>query len=184
MNTPRGVWLDDLTRQEAASRFAGDAVAVIPVVSVGLPAAHLPLKTAALIARALGQNLLERLAVVVAPIIDASTFRHGATLEQVLDDRLDAVKALGARRIAVLEIATAPPGTRQAPGEGLVLRVGDRLADEEFLTSCVLALDPRSVRLSLLPAGSRAQAFAGERGMSAEVDAIAGALAAKWPDLA
>jgi len=65
-----------------------------------------------------------------------------------------------------------------------VLRVGDRMGDGEYLTSCLMALDPRSVRMPLLPAGSRAQAFAGERGMAAEVDALVDGLIAKWPDLA
>lgn len=183
MNTPRGVWLDDLTRQEVASRFDGNAVVLVPVVSAGIPAPHLPLKTAGLIARALCQKLMERLAVAVAPVIDAHSFSHQQTLGQVLGDRLDTVRSLGARRIAVLEISASPLGTLEVPGEGLMLRVGDRIGDGEYLTSCLMALDPRSVRMPLLPASSRSEAFAGERGMSAEVDRIAAALVSMWPDL-
>ncbi len=183
MNTPRGVWLDDLTRQEAISRFDGDAVAVVPIVSAGPPPPHLPLKTSPLIARALGQKLMERLAVVVAPVVDVDSFMRRATLEQVLADRLDGLKALGARRIALLEISASPVVTPDVPAEGLVVRVRDRSAAEEYPTSCLMALEPRSVRMPLLPAGSRAQAFAGERAMAADVATVVDALAAKWPDL-
>ena len=184
MNTLPGVWLDDLTRQEVASRFDGKAVALVPVISAGPPAPHLPLKTAGLIARALCHKLMERLAVAVAPLIDADSFSQQQTLGQVLGDRLAGVRALGARRIAVLELSASPLRTLEVPAEGLVLRVGDRMGDGEYLTSCLMALDPRSVRMPLLPAGSRAQAFAGERGMAAEVDALVDGLIAKWPDLA
>lgn len=184
MNTLPGVWLDDLTRQEVAPRFDGKAVALIPVVSAGPPAPHLPLKTAGLIARALGQKLVERLAVVVAPVIDADSFSRQDTLRRVVGDRFDGLRALGAGRIAVLELSASPLGTLEVPGEGLVLRGGDRFADDEYITSCLMALDPRSVHMPLLPAGSRSQAFAGERGMAAEVDALVDALVAKWPDLA
>ncbi|WP_422012186.1 hypothetical protein [Reyranella sp.] len=181
MNTLPGVWLDDLTRQEVASRFDGNAVVLVPVVSAGPPAPHLPLKTAVLIARALGQGLLQRLPVVLAPVIDADSFSR-ERLGPVLGDRLDGLRALGARRIAVLELSASPLGTLEVPAEGLV-RGGDRLADEEYVTSCLMALDPRSVRMPLLPAGSRSEAFAGERGMSAEVDKIAAAVVSMWPDL-
>ncbi|WP_428684181.1 hypothetical protein [Reyranella sp.] len=184
MNTLPGVWLDDLTRQEALIRFGGDAVAVIPVVSAGTPAPHLPLKTAPLIARALGQKLLERLPAVVAPVVDADSFSRRDTLGQVLVDRLDMLKAIGARRIAILEMSPSPGVVPTLPAETLVLHVGDWLAADEYPTSCLMALDPRSVRMPLLPAGSRAQAFAGERAMAFEVDALADALRAKWPDLA
>ncbi|WP_425066805.1 hypothetical protein [Reyranella sp.] len=183
MNTLPGVWLDDLTRQEVASRLDGNAVVLVPVVLAGTPAPHLPLKTAALIARALGQALLQRLPVVLAPVIDADSFSRPEMLERVLGDRLDGLRALGARRIVVLEISPSPLGTPQVLADGLVVRAGDRLADDEYVTSCLMALDPRSVRMPLLPASSRSQAFAGERGMSAEVDEIATAVVSKWPDL-
>lgn len=183
MNTLPGVWLDDLTRQEVASRFDGNAVVLVPVVSAGTPAPHLPLKTAALIARALGQKLLEWLPVVMAPVVEADSFSRD-TLGQVLVDRLDMLKALGARRVAMLEISPSPGVVPTLPAEVLVLRVGDRLAADEYATSCLMALDPRSVRMALLPAGSRPQAFTGERAMASEVDALANALRAKWPDLA
>lgn len=184
MNTLPGVWLDDLTRQELAARFDGNAVALLPIVSAGPPAPHLPLKTAALIGRALSQRLMDRLPVIVAPLVDADSFSRQEMLGQVLGDRLAGLRALGARRLAVLEISPSPLATRELFGEVPVLRGGGRLADAEYVTSCLMALDPRSVRMSLLPAGSGAQAFAGERGMAAEVDVLTDALVAKWPDLA
>ena len=175
MNSPRGVWLDDLTRQEATSRFAGNAVAVIPAASGRELPAYLPLKAPAVIVRALAQQLVDRFDLVAAPVTEADG--------PVLTAQIEKLRRLGARRLAVLELGWGA-GTRcEVSGDVLMLRVRDRSDADEYATSCMMALEPRSVRMPLLPAGSRAQAFAGERGMSAEVDAIAHALASKWPDL-
>ena len=184
MNTPHGVWLDDLTRQEAGSRFGGDAVAVVPVASGGPDLPHLPLKTGVVIARALGQRLLERLPVVVTPVVDADSVSQRDTLEKALIDRLDMLKALGARRIAIVDTSPSPGVVQGQPAGVLVLRVRVRIDADEYPTSCLMALDPRSVRMPLLPTGSRAQAFIGERAMAADVDALVDGLRAKWPDLA
>lgn len=183
MNTPRGVWLDDLTRQEAVSRFADSAVAVVPVAPESPDLPHLPLKTMTVIARALGQRLLERLPIVVAPVVYAGSVSRRDTRERVLVDRLDMLEALGARRIAIVEVSPSPGVVPALPAEALVLRVGGRIDADEYPTSCLMALDPRSVRMPLLPAGSRAQAFVGERAMAADVDALADGLRARWPDL-
>lgn len=183
MNTPRGVWLDDLTRQEAVSRFGGDAVAVIPVASGGPDLPHLPLKTATVVARALGQKLLERLAVVVATVVEAEPLPRQDALGHTLAARLDGLRSLGARRIAILDVAPSGGAPFDSAGDALVLRVCDRSDAEEYFTSCMMALDPRSVRMRLLPAGLCAQAFDGERGMAAEVEAVADALVSKWSDL-
>lgn len=183
MNTPRGVWLDDLTRQEAVSRFDGNAVVVIPVASGGAEQPHLPLKTATVIARALGQKLLERLPVVVAPVADADSLSQPGALRQTLMGRVEQLQSLGARRIAMLDVPLAARAPLDLPGDVLILRVCDRTDADEYFTSCLMALDPRSVRMPLLPSVSRAQAFVGERGMAAEIETIADALATKWPDL-
>lgn len=183
MNTPHGVWLDDLTRQEAVSRFRGDAVAVIPVASGGPDLPHLPLKTVTVIARALGQKLLERLAVVVATVVEAEPLPRRDALEHMLTARLDGLRSLGARRIAILDVAPSGGAPIDIAGDVLLLRVCDRSDANEYVTSCMMALDPRSVRMSLLPTGSRSDAFAGERGMAAEVDAIAAALVSRWSNL-
>ena len=182
-NIPRGVWLDDLTRQEAASRLDGNAVIVIPVASGGGSLPHLPLKTATVIARALGQKLLQRLPVIVAPVVDADAFPGPEALSQVLTVRVDEVRSLGGGRIAILDVALSGAVPLDVPGDVLMLRVCERSDADEYVTSCLMALDPRSVRMPLLPAGSRAEAFTGERGMAAEVDALADTLVAKWPDL-
>jgi creatinine amidohydrolase/Fe(II)-dependent formamide hydrolase-like protein len=174
MNTPRGVWLDDLTRQEAVSRFAGNAVAVIPASAGSDLPPHLPLKTPAVIVQALAQKLADRLDLVVAPVIEADSL--------VLTVQIERLRRLGARRLAVLELRLGVGKSCEVSGDVLMLRVGDRIADD-YATSCMMALDPRSVRMPLLPPDSRAQAFDGERGMAAGVDALADGLRATWPDL-
>lgn len=183
MNTLPGVWLDDLTRQEALSRFGGDAVAVVPVASGRVAQPHLPLKTATLVARALGQKLLERVPVVMVAVVDAGSIRQRDMLGQILGARLDEVRSLGARRLAILDVAPSGGAPVDVAGDVLMLRICDRSDAAEFATSCMMALDPRSVRMALLPAGSHSDAFSGERRMSSEVDAIATALVTKWPDL-
>src|SRR6478735_1222297 len=70
MSERTGVWLEDLTWQEAKARFDAGAVVVVPVGAASK--AHgprLPLKTDALTARALAQKLLERLPVIAAPVV-------------------------------------------------------------------------------------------------------------------
>src|ERR1700759_3279737 len=66
----KGVWLEDLTWPEAKARFDADAVVVVPIgAAAKAHGPHLPLKTDALTARALGQGLIERLPVVAAPVL-------------------------------------------------------------------------------------------------------------------
>jgi hypothetical protein len=177
MNTPRGVWLDDLTRQEAVSRFDGDCVVIIPVASGGdrLPA-HLPLKSPAVIVRALAQKLVERLDLVMLPVIEAEG--------PAVSARVEKLQRLGLRRLALLDLRLWAGPSLDVSGDVLRLPVCDRADADEFGTSCLMALDPRSVRMPLLPAGSRAEAFRGERGLAVEVDAIVETLVAKWSDLA
>ena len=184
MNTPRGVWLDDLTRQEAKARFDGNAVVVLPVASGTFATApHLPLKTGATIAGALGQRLVDRLAVIMAPVIDAESFSTHETLRQILSERLDRFRSLGVRRLAILDARPSDATPLDAAADVLMLQVCNRSDGDEYVSSCMLALDPRSVRMSLLQAGSRAQAFAGERAMAAQVDSVVDALVARWTDL-
>lgn len=175
MNTPHGVWLDDLTRQEATSRFAGKAVTLIPAAGGSDPPAHLPLKAPAVIVRALAQRLIDRLDLVAAPVVGSD----GSTLTA----QIEKLRGLGARRLAVLELRLWAQTSCAVPDDVLVLRAGDRSDADDYATSCMMALDPRSVRMALLPAGSRAQAFDGERGMAAEAEALAGAILSNWPDL-
>lgn len=175
MNTPYGIWLDDLTRQEATSRFAANAVAIIPAASGSDLPAHLPLKAPAVMIRTLAQKLVERLDLVVAPVVEADSGALAAQIEKL--------QRLGARRLAILELRLGAGTPCEVSADVLMLRVCDRSDGYEYATSCMMALDPRSVRMPLLPAGSRSEAFAGERGMAAEVESLAGALVSKWPDL-
>ena len=207
----KGVWLEDLTWPEAKVRFDRDDVVVIPVAAASRAhGRYLPLGTDTLIARALGQRLIERLPIVVAPVVGfgihpayaslaGSQYLRRETFKQLLQEIVDGLHAQGARRIALLDIGTS---VEELPGElddVLVLRAEDmstaaealieRLDGEsasEFETSIVLALAPRSVR-PVPSAGpgdpSQATAFKGERLMSAWVDAMAATLSAKWPSL-
>jgi len=175
MNTPHGVWLDDLTRQEAASRFAGNALAIIPAAGGSDLPAHLPLKAPAVIVRALVQRLVDRLDLVAAPVVESGG--------PALTAQIEKLRRLGARRLAVVELRLWAETSGAVPDDVLILCAGDRPDGDEYATSCMMALDPRSVRMALLPAGSRAQAFDGERGMAAEAEGVAGALLSNWPDL-
>ncbi len=85
---------------------------------------------------------------------------------------------LASKRLAILDLRLWAGPSLDVSGDVLVLRVCNRADADEFGTSCLMALDPRSVRMPLLPAGSRAEAFRGERGLAAEVDAVVGSLVA------
>ncbi len=185
MDTPRGVWLDDLTWQEAASRLAADAVVLLPVVwsRPAEVAAHLPIKTATTIARALGQKLVERLPVVMASLIEWEGDAESEVPQQRLRECLGALRSRRARRFAILDVGLAPARMADIAAEIPVLRVCNGADADDYATSCLLAIDPRSVRMALLPAGSRAQAFAGERMMAADVETAADALALLWNDI-
>lgn len=207
----KGVWLEDLTWPEAKVRFDRDDVVVIPVAAASRAhGRYLPLGTDALIARALGQRLIERLPIVVAPVVGfgvqpaheshaGSQHLRRGTFRQVLRELVGGFRAQGVKRIALLDVGSSieePPGDW---GDALVLRVGsmgapaealiERLDDEsasECETSIILALAPRSVR-PVPSAGpgdpGQATAFKGERLMSAWVDDMAITLKAKWPSL-
>src|SRR5260370_37074546 len=68
MSANTGVWLEDLTWPEAKARFETGMPVVIPIgAAAKAHGPHLPLKTGALTARALAQQLIERLPVIAAP---------------------------------------------------------------------------------------------------------------------
>jgi creatinine amidohydrolase/Fe(II)-dependent formamide hydrolase-like protein len=184
MNAPRGIWLGDLTWEEAASRFAANAVVLLPVVwsrTAGVPS-HLPAKTASTIARALAQRLVERLPVVVAPLLEGEGDATSDLSRQLLRERLEQLRSRGARRLAIVDLGLGAAGQAEIVADVPVLRVPSAPADD-LETSCMLAVDPRSVRMHLLPKDSGAQAFAGERMMAAAIDTASDALAALWSDL-
>lgn len=207
----KGVWLEDLTWPEAKVRFDRDDVVVIPVAAASRAhGRYLPLGTDALIARALGQRLIERLPIVVAPLMGfgvhptyaslaGSQHLRRETFEQLLQELVGGFRAQGARRIALLAIGTSVEEPLGALGDVLVLRAADKGTNadaliehldgetaSEYETCIVLALAPRSIRSvpSIDPGDpSQPTAFKGERLISAWADAMAITLKAKWPSL-
>lgn len=173
-----GVWLEELTWPEAKARFDGDAVVIIPIGAASKAhGAHLPLKTDALTARALGQKLVERLPVVAAPVVGfgyypaftgfaGSQHLTADTFKAVLRELIHGFAAHGVTRIALVNIgvSTENPIDEIAAETGalaLHMRLTGRAAEEliehkegghadERETSVVLALDPRSVRMDEL----------------------------------
>jgi len=177
-----GVWLDELAWPEAKTRFDADAVVVIPVGAASKAhGAHLPLKTDALTARALGQRLIERLPVIAAPVVGfgyypaftpfaGSQHLTADTFKAVMRELIANLTAHGVRRIALVNtgVSTEKPLDEVAAETGalvLHMRLMGQAADDlierkdgghadERETSVVLALDPRSVRMDRLgPAG-------------------------------
>jgi len=173
-----GVWLEDLSWIEAKARFESDAVVVIPIGAASKAhGAHLPLKTDALTARALGQRLVERLPVVAAPVVGfgyypAFTSFAGSqnltadTFKAVMRELIGGFTAQGVRRVALLNTGVStekPLDEVAAETDALVLhmRLTGKAAEhliehkdgghaDERETSVVFALDPRSVRMDRL----------------------------------
>ena len=179
MSERTGVWLEDLTWQEAKARFDSGAVVVVPVGAASKAhGPHLPLKTDALTARALAQRLIERLPVVVAPVVGfgfypaftafaGSQHLSADTFVALMRELIGNLRGHGVRRIAILNtgVSTEKPLDELAGalGDVTVLHMrllggkADALFDnpegghaDERETSVVLALDPRSVRMDRL----------------------------------
>ncbi len=179
MTERTGVWLEDLTWQEAKARFDAGAVVVVPVGAASKAhGPHLPLKTDALTARALAQRLIERLPVVAAPVVGfgyypAFTSFAGSqhltadTFRALMRELIGNLRTHGVQRIAILNtgVSTEKPLDEVAGELGEVAVLHMRLlgigahslfdnpegghADERE-TSVVLALEPRSVRMDRL----------------------------------
>jgi creatinine amidohydrolase len=174
-----GAWLEDLTWPEAKARFDAGSVVVVPIgAAAKAHGPHLPLKTDALTARALGQRLAERLPVVVAPVVGFGFYpaftsfagsQHllAATFKTLLSELLGTLRSHGVRRIVLLNtgVSTEKPidelsadaddllvlhmRTLGAAAESLI-EVKDGGHADERETSVMLALDPRSVRMDKL----------------------------------
>ena len=174
-----GVWLEDLTWQEAKVRFDAGAVVVLPVGAASKAhGPHLPLGTDALTARALAQRLIERLPVVAAPVLGFGFYPAFTSFAGSQHLTADTFKALvrelagnfrshGVRRIAILNtgVSTEQPLDEVARelGEVAVLHMRLLGAGDEGLfdnpegghadereTSVMLALDPRRVHMDRL----------------------------------
>jgi creatinine amidohydrolase/Fe(II)-dependent formamide hydrolase-like protein len=178
----KGVWLEDLTWSEAKARFDANAVVIVPIgAAAKAHGPHLPLKTDALTARALGQRLIERLPVVAAPVVGfgfypaftsfaGSQHLSADTFKALLGELIGNLTQHGVRRIALVNtgVSTEKPVDEVAAATGalaLHMRAMGKVADaliekkdgghaDERETSVVLALDPRSVRMDkLAPSG-------------------------------
>ena len=174
----KGVWLEDLTWLEAKQRFEAGALIVIPIGAASKAhGAHLPLKTDAVVARALAGRLIDRLPVVVAPVLGlgfypaftkfaGSQHLSADTFKAVVRELIGSLAAQGARRFALINngVSTEKPLDEVAKGtdvlvvhmrslgpaaEALIEHKDGGHADERE-TSVMLALDPRSVRMDKL----------------------------------
>ena len=179
MTSTPGTWLEDLAWPEAARRFSGGALVLLPVGAASKAhGPHLPLKTDALTARALAQRLLERLPLVVAPVVGfgfypafagfaGSQHLSDETFRALLSELVAGLRRQGVRRLAVLNVGVST----EAPIDSVCAGIADLLvihmrtlggtaealldvpegghADERE-TSVVLALEPRAVRLDRL----------------------------------
>jgi creatinine amidohydrolase len=174
-----GVWLEDLTWPEAKMRFDAGAVVVVPIgAAAKAHGPHLPLKTDALTARALGQHLAERLPVVIAPVVGfgfypaftsfaGSQHLSAATFKALLSELIGSLRSHGVKRIVLVNtgVSTEKPIDEMSTGADdlLVLHMrslgaaADHLIEvkegghaDERETSVMLALDPRSVRMEKL----------------------------------
>lgn len=179
MTSNSGAWLEDLAWPEAAQRFADGVLVLLPVAAASKAhGPHLPLKTDALTARALAQRLLERLPLVVAPVLGPGFYPAFAgfagsqsvsepTFRALLQELVDGLRRQGARRLAILNVGVSTEAPIDAVCGGaddlLVLHMralglaADALLDvregghaDERETSVVLALEPRAVRLDRL----------------------------------
>ncbi len=179
MTERTGVWLEDLTWQEAKARFDAGAMVIVPVGAASKAhGPHLPLKTDALTARALAQRLIERLPVVAAPVVGfgfypaftgfaGSQHLSADTFKALMRELIGNLRGHGVRRIAILNtgVSTEKPLDEVAGelGDVAVLHMrlsgakADRLFDnlggghaDERETSVMLALEPRSVRMDRL----------------------------------
>src|SRR5437899_4164122 len=114
MSANTGVWLEDLTWPEAKARFEAGMPVVIPIGAASKAhGPHLPLKTDALTARALAQQLIERLPVIAAPVVGfgfypaftsfaGSQHLSAETFKALLTELLDNLRDHGLKRIDLL----------------------------------------------------------------------------------
>ena len=181
MTKLQGCWLDDLTWPEVAERFALDMPVLVPVgAAAKAHGPHLPLRTDAMVARALAQRVVDRLPLICAPVLGighypafsafaGSQSLSKSTFQAVMTELLAGLRAQGARRLVILNTGVSTEGPLEAVAAGssdvLLLhmralgRSADRLFDvvegghaDERETSVVLALDPRSVRMDRVDA--------------------------------
>jgi creatinine amidohydrolase len=175
----KGVWLEELTWVEAKQRFDAGAVVIVPIGAASKAhGPHLPLKTDALTARALGQGVIDRLGVVAAPVVGfgyypaftsfaGSQHLTAETFKALLRELVGNFRQYGVSRIALINtgVSTEKPLDELVAEQGdllvLHMRVTGQAAEglieipegghaDERETSVMLALDPRGVRMDRL----------------------------------
>lgn len=119
----RGAWLEDLTWVEAGERLASGQMVVVPIGARSKEhGRHLPLKTDYMLARALGDRLVEALPVLVAPVIDfgyypafvrypGSQHLRAETFIALIEDVLTGFIDHGAAQVAIVNtgVSTEAP---------------------------------------------------------------------------
>jgi len=118
----KGTWLQTLTWEEAATRFAEDPVVVVPVGAASKEhGAHLPLETDFIYAQSLANKVAEALPVLIAPVVGfgyypafttwpGSQHLRADTFRALMIDLLDGFIRQGIRRLAIINtgVSTEP----------------------------------------------------------------------------
>jgi creatinine amidohydrolase len=199
MTSDVSAWLEDLTWPEAKACFDKGMPVVIAIgAAARTHGLHLPLKTDAMIARALAQTLIERLPMIAAPVVSVGLHLSAATFKALLSELIADLHSHAVRRIVILntDISIETPVDEIASGWDDLLVLHMRALDgadevrantNERETSVMLALDPRSVRMDKIaqPAdATSATAYKGERILATRVDDVVAAITSRWRDIA
>src|SRR5260370_24815193 len=129
------VWREDSPWPKAKARFERGMPVVIPIgAAAKAHGPHLPLKTDALTARALAQQLIERLPVIAAPVVGfgfypaftsfaGSQHLSAPTFKALLAELLASLRGHGVRCIVILNtgVSTEKPIDEAAAGADDVL---------------------------------------------------------------
>ena len=135
-----GAWLEDLTWAEAGERLAAGAPVIVPVGARAKEHGHhLPLKTDYMLARALGDRLIEALPVLVAPVIDfgfypafirypGSQHLRAETFIALVEDVLTGFIDHGARLLAVVNTGVSTEAPLEIAARNLQTKRGVKIA--------------------------------------------------------
>jgi len=135
-----GAFLEELSWDEAAARFARDPVVVVPVGAASKEHGHhLPLNTDYLTARELGRRIAERLDVIVAPVIGfgfypafvaypGSQHLSAPTFQALVAELLGNLIDQGVKRIVVLNTGVSTEAPLRLVAHDILARRGLRIA--------------------------------------------------------
>lgn len=129
-----GRWIEDLAWPEVEERFAEGWPVVVPIGARSKEHGHhLPMCTDYLVARALCDGIIERLPVLVAPVVDfgyypafvrypGSQHLRAETFIALLTDVFDRLCDQGAKRLAVINTGVSTEGPVQIAARDILLR--------------------------------------------------------------